>query len=130
MTDIVYAISVARQDTNRYVPGTSQGYNVSLTITVTSGFVDAGLFLFQVVGNQQNLISVCSPSNLVDWLLNQPNAQTGYVRLATCTLTYPSKDLAIQCTNDMLGQLQILCNEMSRLANDVGPVNTYSITSD
>jgi hypothetical protein len=125
-----YSISVARQDSGSYVDGSSQGYRVILTISVVSGFTDPGLFRFLVIGPQQeSLQAICSPADLADWIYNVVDPASQIVRRSVADLIYPSKDIAVQCTETMLVQLNTLCLEMDRLANDLGPSTTYTIPS-
>jgi hypothetical protein len=127
---VTYALSVTRQDSGAYIAGTSQGYRVILTVTVVSGFSDAGVFCFIQEGQQNFFTNICSPADLADWLYQVPDPTTGRFRLHVADLTYPSKDVAEQLTAQIMGQLDTLCKEMARLANDLGTSGTTILSSN
>ncbi len=120
-----FSISLARQDSS-----SNQGHRVKLTVSVTSGFQDPGLFRFQRMGGNQDFFTgICSPADLVDLLLNTPNEEAWF-RLATADLLYPSEEIAQDITDSILTELKTLCQEMAAIQANLGAQTTQSIDSD
>lgn len=129
MPDAIFALFADYAETNVGIPGRAQGFRISITLRVKTGFSDAYLFRYQQVSADEVLFTgVCSPADIADYG-TAPKGDGTFFRAATATLDFADSTSALQIRNDILRQLDTLCHEMARLANNMSPTQTIEISS-
>lgn len=129
MSDAIFALFADYTETNVGVPGRDQGFRIGIALRVKTGFSDANVFRYQQVSADEVLFSgVCSPVDLADLGLTAKGMGT-FFRASAANLDFADRTEALVIRNDILGQLDVLCNEMARLANNTSPTQTIEISS-
>lgn len=124
-----YEISIRRQDSMDAAEGRGQGHRVVLTATVVRGFHDAGVFVSRQRGAGLDFTNVATPADLVDLDLNNPD-EDGRLRSDTLDLTFASRLTADEVVEELLEELQVLCDELARINDTLTETSVISIRSD
>lgn len=125
----LFELSLAKQCTAEMVAGRSQGYRVVIDASVQRGFTDAGVFLFLRRGENVDFFTgVCSPADLSDYMLDRPD-EHGWVRRSKLDLIFADRLTGEETTVQILAELQILTDEMSKLSTSLSTVENIIVAS-
>ncbi len=124
-----YSLELTKQETADFVDGRTQGFRIRLSATVTAGFDDAAVFLFQREGTVDNFSNVCSVADMFDFLKDTPDPENGWLRRDAIDLVFASKSEALETLELINVDIKLLCSEMSKVTDDIGPDEVYTVDS-
>jgi hypothetical protein len=125
-----FAVIADYQETGVGTPGKDQGWRFTLTLRVKSGFQDAMLFRYQKISAEEVMFTgVCSPADLADYG-PVPRTDNGFFRAATATLDFAARSDAYEVRDAVLNEIEVLCGEMSRISDNMTPVQSIEISSN
>lgn len=126
---VVYALNLEYRENSVVVDARTQGYRISITAAVKSGYRDANIFRYQQLSAEEALFTgVCSPSDLVDYSQN-PSPKDGFFRRNLLDLVFASQTQAYEIRDEILEELRILSEEMARLDNTLSDAQTIEVSS-
>lgn len=125
-----YAVYVDFSENNVGIEGRSQGWRIVLKLRIKTGFSDAMLFRYQKISAEEVLFTgVCSTADLADYGPT-PRRDDGFFRNAEASLDFASRSEAYQIRDQIIAELETLCNEMSRISTNLSPVVTIEVSSN